>query len=155
MADMTYINLPNISQRAGRNAYPLVDAFDGFQGGLVGLLGGYLVKWQDTAGILLLGLLLDYENSGTGVTDEAIAGKPYGRVNENGDELLDVLVTGITAETDRGAAVYCGTDNWATDLTLTPTTNAKQIGWLSDVTDIAGTRGNVRLLTPHEYLALN
>lgn len=150
MADMTYINLPEIKQRAGRNAYPLVAAFDGFQGGLVGLEGGVLVKWgPDTATILFLGILLDYEGSGTGVDDSADPDNPKGRVNENGDELQDVAVTGVTAQTDVGALVFCGSDNWFTDLTLTPPVNAKAVGWLSGF--IGTARGNVKMFTPEEY----
>lgn len=153
MANMTYTDLPEIKQRAGRNSYPLVSGWDGFPQGLCGLLGGVLVKWADTAGILFLGFLLDFENSGTGVTDAADPDVPEGRVNQNGDELQNQAVAGVTAQTDVGDPVYCATDNWRTDMTLTPTTDAKQIGWLSRFR--AAGFGDVQLLTPQEYLALN
>ena len=150
MAAMTYTDLPEIRQKSGRDSYPLVDDFDGFAQGFVGLLAGVLVKWADTVGIQFIGLLLDFENSGTGVTDAADPDVPEGRVNQNGDTLVNLPVAGVTAQTDVGFAVpvYCATDNWRTDLSLTPTSNSGPVGWLSRFR--AAGRGDVTLFTPEQ-----
>lgn len=151
MAGMTYTDLPEIKQRSGRNSYPLIADFDGFAQGLVGISdAGVLVKWGNVATTMFKGILLDYENSGTGVTDAADPDKPEGRVNENGDELINLPVAGLAAQTSLDALVYCATDNWRTDLTLTPTTSLA-IGWVTRFRN-AG-YGDVRLFTPGEFLA--
>ena len=153
MADMTYTDLPEIKARAGRNSYPLVADFDGFAQGLVGIsVGGELVKWDNLATTKFKGILLDYENSGQGVTDAADPDAPEGRVNENGDELQNVPVAGLADISSVDALVYCATDNWRTDLTLTPTTSLA-IGWVTRFN--AAGFGNVQLFTPGEFLTQN
>lgn len=151
MADMTYTDLPEIQPRAGRNSYPLSAAFiaspEEVQS-LCGLLSGKIVAWADTANLTFLGLLLDYENSGTGVTDAADPDNPEGRVNEHGDDILNVPIAGTTPTV--GDEVYCASNNWKTDFTKVATTNTKPIGWITRIRS-AGV-GDIRLYTPQEYI---
>lgn len=127
-------------------------------GGLVGLdSNGLLVAWADTAGIKFLGQLVAFQvpNTSTGANppgNTSATPPTRGIVDVSGAFLNNVDVTGVSARTSLSDQVYCTTDN-PTDLTLTPTTNVRAIGWLADFRSASDM--DVQCYTPAEYLVPN
>jgi hypothetical protein len=143
VADLTYDKIPDTCPRAGRDSYVAADAEQMYGGQLVGLDGGYLTKWADSATALFVGFLLE------AVLGDASADPlPEGRVNDNGDIIVDVPIAGIDA-TKVGTPVFCPSSN-IEDATLTPALGPA-IGIVDRFRSTG--RGDVKLLTPTEAYA--
>lgn len=139
-------DLARNTRPSGRNAYKVTNAVQVYAGALVGLnqTTGYLVLWSDTATLVFKGIA---ERNVLGNTSASPV--PECEVNESGCILVNVSVTGVSAITHVGDAVYATDD---TTLTLTAATNVKAIGRI--VRWHSTTYCDVQLLTPDEYEGL-
>lgn len=146
MADLTKDTPRRTRQRRYNNGHVLTNAVTVYAGSFIGLVRstGRATKWADTAGLEFLG----YAERGA-VGDTSASPPVEVEVNEEGQVLEGVTVTGGSAITDNGDFVYAADDGL---LTLTPTVNVGPIGkvlrWRTS------TNCDVRLFTPEEYQAL-
>lgn len=146
MADLTKDTPRRTRQRRHNNGHVLTNAVQVYHGSLIGLVRstGRATKWSDTAGLEFLGYA---ERAALGDTS---ASPPVEvEVNEEGQVLEGVTVTGGSAITDNGDFVYAGDDG---SFTLTPTVNVGPVGKV--VRWHTSTTCTIRLFTPEEYQAL-
>lgn len=133
------------------------------QGGFAALnAAGYLVPLSDASGIIPLGLVEAFgdgaANAGgaipTSVTGNAAASRPPRAIVRLDSWFANqVPVAGVAGTiADVGDYVYLASDNWATDLTRTPTTNYGPVGVIMRFH--SATSYTVRMFSYAERLAL-
>ncbi len=135
MAALTQaIRIPD--RRSDINAYKVAASNVVFFGGLVGVnAAGFLIPWGDVATNEFRGICSGSVAKGTGAAGtatlpnlpfESVDGDNVGTygeaaeawVDERGLILEKVTVAG-SDQTDVGELIFCGTDNWNADLTVT------------------------------------
>lgn len=133
-----------LTRARGRLRLPVTSAFQVWKGGFVFLseTTGLVVTWADTAVTKFKGIALE-SVLGT-------ASNPEVAINDSGEILENVDVTGVSAIDDVGDLVYALNDN---DMTLTANTNQKAIGWVCKYHG-SSTKCDVQLFTAQEHLAL-
>lgn len=140
-------------ERAGFTAggsYEVTNTEKIFHGALVLLDqdSGRLRNLDDLSGTndVFLGIAIPRTESVTG--DTAALPIVECPVDESGLIHKNVAVTGASAISDQGAAVYATDEN---TFTLTPTTNIGSIGWVKR--HVSGTTCDVQTFTPNQYRA--
>jgi hypothetical protein len=148
MATQTANIILQTSPRGVYNTYVVTNALQLYAGMLVGTLAaGTLDLWPggDVATSKFVGVVEFDVLGNTGASPQVRA-----RVDVSGRTLLGVPVAGASTIANVNDLVYSTTSNASADLTVTPNTNVKAIGWIKSFN--SATSFDVELFTPSEYL---